>query len=458
MKKIEIVLRAALVPLDFLLTVGAFYLAYQLRLRPEWLPWTDKALGYIPPWQEYLPFVLAMALFLNIIFFLQQLYKLRNYKRLKAELPDLLYAIFIWSMFIMAWFFLRREFFFSRLVLGLSIVGTILAVLGSRTLIHLLKRVLWKMGKAKRKLIVIGDGPVAERVLRDVQKSQVYALVLRLNDLDWEKLEQVAEKEQPDELIQTKSGLSLQDKAELLEFCREHKIAFKFLSSLFELHTSNIEISNIAGLPIIELKPTALDGWGSILKRIVDMVLSLILLLILTAPFLIIGIIIKLDSRGPVFVALKRINQGQAFRIYKFRSMVKDAEQLKSKLREQNERQGPLFKLKNDPRVTQVGKFLRKSRIDELPQLWNVLRGEMSLVGPRPHEPEEVAQYERKHRRLLTIKPGMTGLAQVKGASDLSFEEEYQIDTYYIEQWSIWLDLEILLKTIWVVLTGRGAA
>ena len=458
MKKTEIVLRAVLVPLDFLATAGAFYLAYQLRLSPEWLPWAGQALGEIPRWQEYQPFVIAMALFLNVIFFLQQLYKLRNYKRLKAEFPDILYAVFIWAMFIMAWFFLRREFFFSRLVLGLSIVLTLLAVLGVRVGLHLVKRLLWSLGRAKRKVIVLGDGPVAERVLAEIRKSKVYNLVLHINELDWEKLEQVAETEQPDELIQTKSGVNIQDKAELLEFCREHKIAFKFLSSLFELHTSNIEISNIAGLPIIELKSTALDGWGSILKRTFDIIFSIILLFVLLIPFLIIGIIIKLDSSGPIFVGLRRINQGQAFRLFKFRSMVRDAEQLKAGLRDQNERQGPLFKLKNDPRVTRIGKFLRKSRIDELPQIWNVLRGEMSLVGPRPHEPEEVAQYERKHRRLLTIKPGMTGLAQVKGASDLSFEEEYQIDTYYIEQWSIWLDFEILFKTIWVVLTGRGAA
>ncbi|MEK7493684.1 MAG: sugar transferase, partial [Patescibacteria group bacterium] len=171
------------------------------------------------------------------------------------------------------------------------------------------------------------------------------------------------------------------------------------------------------------------------------------------------AVLIKLDSEGPVFVALDRITLGKKFAMYKFRSMVDNAHEMKDQLTEFNERKdgGPLFKMHDDPRITRVGRFLRKTRIDELPQLFNVLKGEMSLVGPRPHEPEEVGQYERHHKKLLVVKAGMTGMAQISGSSNLPFEEEVKLDTYYIENWSLFLDIKILLKTIILVFRDRSA-
>ena len=147
------------------------------------------------------------------------------------------------------------------------------------------------------------------------------------------------------------------------------------------------------------------------------------------------------------------------FKLYKFRSMIEGAHDLKKDLLKYNERKdgGPLFKMRNDPRVTRVGRVLRKTRIDEFPQLFNVLKGEMSLVGPRPHEPEEVAQYEKHHKKLLAIKPGMTGMAQIYGSSDLPFEQETKLDTYYIENWSLFLDIKILLRTLALLLRDRSA-
>ena len=138
--------------------------------------------------------------------------------------------------------------------------------------------------------------------------------------------------------------------------------------------------------------------------------------------------------------------------------MVVDADKKKKELMKQNERKGPLFKIKNDPRITRVGRFIRKTSLDELPQFFNVLRGEMSIVGPRPHEPEEVANYKKHHKKLLTIKPGITGMAQVSGRSDLIFEEEVRLDIYYIENWSLKLDLQIILKTPFIILSTKSAS
>jgi len=211
-------------------------------------------------------------------------------------------------------------------------------------------------------------------------------------------------------------------------------------------------------VPLIEIKKTPLDGWGKIIKRAVDIFGSAVGLILFSLPFLLIGIIIKLDSSGPVFVKLKRVSQGKEFYLYKFRSMVKDAEELKKDLLQYNERQdGPLFKMKNDPRITRVGRIIRRFRIDELPQLINVFKGEMSLVGPRPHQPDEIVRYKKHHKRVLFLKPGITGLAQISGSSDLSFEEEVKLDTYYIENWSLGKDIYILLKTFLVVFIDRSA-
>jgi exopolysaccharide biosynthesis polyprenyl glycosylphosphotransferase len=208
----------------------------------------------------------------------------------------------------------------------------------------------------------------------------------------------------------------------------------------------------------MELVRTPLRGINLIMKRIVDIALSLIGLVAVLPVFLIVALAIKIDSRGPVFFKQLRVGKnGSFFYMYKFRSMVANAEELKEKLFSINEATGPVFKIKKDPRVTRVGAFIRKYSIDELPQLINVLRGDMSLIGPRPPLPNEVEQYSDYHWRRLDVKPGITGLWQVSGRSNLSFDEWVNLDIYYIENWSISLDIKILLNTIPAVLKGQGA-
>ncbi|MBU4348211.1 sugar transferase [Patescibacteria group bacterium] len=191
-----------------------------------------------------------------------------------------------------------------------------------------------------------------------------------------------------------------------------------------------------------------------ITKRIIDIVGALIGLIIL-APFTIfIALAIKIDSRGSVFVKLDRVSKGNIIKLYKFRSMVIDAEEKKGDLLILNERQdGPFFKIKNDSRITKVGKFLRKFRLDEFPQLMNVLKGDISLVGPRPHEPEEMFFYPQEHRELFLAKTGMTGISQTNGASGLPFLKELEFDTYYLKNQSLWLDIKILFKTFIIFFT-----
>jgi exopolysaccharide biosynthesis polyprenyl glycosylphosphotransferase len=234
-----------------------------------------------------------------------------------------------------------------------------------------------------------------------------------------------------------------------------------------QVQRTNIEMNSISGIPLLSLKPTSLDGWGRVVKRIFDIFGAAIGLIILSPVFLITAIAIKLDSKGTIIFKylddgsrVKRVGEhGKLFNFYKFRSMHPNTHNLRyTELAKLNQREGtPMVKIKNDPRVTRVGKFIRNTSIDELPQLWNVLKGDISLVGPRPHLPEEVAKYDKHHKFVLSIKPGITGLAQISGRSDLDFEREIQLDTYYIENWSIWMDIKIILKTFAVVFAGKAA-
>jgi exopolysaccharide biosynthesis polyprenyl glycosylphosphotransferase len=195
-----------------------------------------------------------------------------------------------------------------------------------------------------------------------------------------------------------------------------------------------------------------------IYKRALDIVLSIVIIILLLPLLAAVATAIRLDSRGPIFFVQKRVGKdGKTFSFYKFRSMVSGAERLKQRLEHLSETEGPIFKIKKDPRITRIGKFIRRYSIDELPQLFNVLKGDMSLVGPRPPLPSEVAKYTPYHKRRLSVRPGITCLWQISGRSNISFYEWVELDIYYIGYRSFLLDLKILMRTIPVVITGRGA-
>jgi len=214
----------------------------------------------------------------------------------------------------------------------------------------------------------------------------------------------------------------------------------------------------VEGIPLISIKQASLNSIQQAITRLVDIIVAALILLVGSPLWLLIALAIRINSPGAVIYKQTRIGRnGRPFKVYKFRSMYKNADQVLAALMAHNEAQGPLFKMKDDPRITAIGKFLRRTSFDEIPQLINVLRGEMSLVGPRPPLPEEVAQYEEWQKGRLAIKPGMTGLWQVRGRSDISFEEGVLMDLYYIEHQSLRLYFQILLRTIPAVLSGRGA-
>jgi exopolysaccharide biosynthesis polyprenyl glycosylphosphotransferase len=243
-----------------------------------------------------------------------------------------------------------------------------------------------------------------------------------------------------------------------VKMCERLGTSFKLIPDLYELSLSRIDMETIEGIPLIGIKQVSLNTLQRVITRLVDIVLSILGLVVGSPLWLFIALAIRVTSVGPIIYRQVRVGlNGQHFITYKFRSMYQDADKRLAQLRSKNEVSGPLFKMKDDPRRTPIGTFLRETSLDEIPQLFNVLKGEMSLVGPRPPLPSEVAQYEEWQKGRLAIKPGLTGLWQVRGRSDLSFDEGVLMDLYYIENWSLRLYFQILLRTIPAVLFRRGA-
>jgi exopolysaccharide biosynthesis polyprenyl glycosylphosphotransferase len=246
----------------------------------------------------------------------------------------------------------------------------------------------------------------------------------------------------------------------LVRACELEGVEAWLVSDFFRTQFSRPVFDDLRGRPVLVFRSTPEASWQGLVKGVLDFVGALLALVVSAVPFIIVAIVIRLTSKGPVLFRQKRAGlNGQPFTMYKFRTMVSDAEQRKQELAALNEMSGPVFKVTNDPRVTPIGRFLRRYSVDELPQLLNVLRGDMSLVGPRPLPVDEVKQFsDMAHRRRLSVKPGITCLWQISGRNNVSdFKEWVRLDLEYIDNWSLWLDLKILLRTIPAVLTGAGA-
>jgi exopolysaccharide biosynthesis polyprenyl glycosylphosphotransferase len=248
--------------------------------------------------------------------------------------------------------------------------------------------------------------------------------------------------------------------ARIAALCEEQGIIVRLLSDIFNLRLAQSTAGEFEGEVVTTLSAGSPDGWQHLLKRSLDVSLSLVAMLLLSPLFLLAALIVKLTSPGSSFFVQERVGLNKRrFRLYKFRTMVADAAERQWEIEHLNEARGPVFKIKNDPRLTPVGKFLRKTSIDELPQLFNVLKGDMSLVGPRPLPVRDYEGFDQDwQRRRFSVRPGITCLWQINGRSSIPFEKCMELDIEYIDQWSLWLDFKILAKTIPSVLKGTGAA
>lgn len=461
MKRSELIFSALLVPVDFVMFLLAGIAAYFLRISPLVAQWRPVLFTLNLPFQRYFILLIAVSILGVIIFAISGLYNITPQKKLFKEFFRIVVAISATLLAIIIYIFFSRELFESRFIILVAWVFAIVFASLGRFLIKKIQRyVVGKYNVGVHYVVIIGKDRMTKKVIKEItnRPDLGYRIVKTFPELETEKIKKFIIRSEIDELILASPRYERNDVLEILDFCEEQRIGFKFVPNLFQALTTNIELDTFDSAPLIEIKRTPLDGWGKIIKRGVDILCSLLGLILLSPFFLVISIIIRLDSPGPIFVKLKRIAQRKEFYLYKFRSMVRNAEEIRKDLLKYNERtDGPLFKIRKDPRITRIGKFLRKTRIDELPQLLNVLKGEMSLVGPRPHEPSEIAKYEKHHKKVLLIRPGMTGMAQISGSSDLPFEEEVKLDSYYIENWSLRRDIYIILKTFIIIFTDRSA-
>ena len=470
MKRSELFFSFILVPVDFLMIVLAGISAYHIRASE--IATEIRPILYNLPFSEFVLSLMVVSLTWLIIFAVAGLYRARGIKRFD-ELSKVFFACFAGFGLIVIYIFFFREWFSSRFII---LVGWLLAwayVSVARLVVRFIQKQLFRYGVGVHRVVVVGRGASADKLIKEwfSHRSRGYQVVKHYDDFDLETAQELAEYlkiKAVDEIIQADPNLSKAEIVRLYDFADEHHLTFKYIADLLDTKVLKTEIDEVAGIPVIEVKKTTLDGWGRISKRLFDIIASGILIIILSPIYLLTAIIIKLDSSGPVFFnrlddgsPLCRIGQaGRKFRYLKFRSMVPGTDSLRyTSLADRNVRDdGPMVKIKDDPRITRVGKFIRRFSIDELPELFLVFIGSMSLVGPRPHLPEEVAKYERHHKKVLTIKPGITGLAQVSGRSDLSFEEEVKLDIHYIENWSLARDIRILLRTPMAVLRHRQVA
>lgn len=473
MKKSELFFSFLLVPLDFLMIVLAGISAYYIRFAEFTIDIRPAIFNL--PFFSYLKIVLLIAILWLIIFALAGLYNIKSARKLIKEIYRVVLACSTGLMLIVVLIFVRRELFDSRFIV---LVGWILAIFYislARAIIRWLQKILFIYGIGVHKVVLVGNSKTTDNLIKEFSsnKESGYEVVKHLRDFSIETAQELTEfikNKEVDEIIQSDPNLTKAEILRLYDFSDEYHITFKYAADLLGTKVLKTEVMEIAGIPIVEVRKTPLDGWGRIIKRIFDIILAIFFIIIFSPILIIIAILVKLESRGPIFYKNERVSKNRTFKLFKFRSMLlkycvgEEYSQSDNALKyereliaQQNTKEGPVYKIGDDPRLTKIGGFIRRWSIDELPQFFNILIGNMSLIGPRPHQPREVAKYEHHHKKVLTIKPGITGLAQISGRSDLSFEEEVKLDTYYIENWSILLDLSILLKTPLAVLRNRKA-
>ncbi|MBN1325620.1 sugar transferase [Candidatus Falkowbacteria bacterium] len=475
MKKTGLIFTILLVPIDFLMLVLAAVSAYYLRVGS--LVAEIRPVIYTLKLSEYLSYAFLVAIIWLIIFALAGLYRIGRPK-LNEEIAKIFLACSTGILTIIVAIFLQRELFSSRFIILAAWAFAVIYVTIGRIIIFEIQKSLLMKGVGAINIILIGNDKNTQIIAEEFKQNpklgyNIIRIFPTFNEQIKREIINLKKTEEIDEIVQADPNLNRQITLDLITFTEENHIIFKFSADIYQTRTSRLAIDTMAGMPIFEIKKTKLEGWGWIYKRIFDIIGSIILIILTFPLMLLAAVAIKIDSKGPIFYKNKRVGQrGKEFELFKFRSMyyemstgVGSPEQQKKSLEyeqklieEKNTRPGAVYKIGEDPRVTRVGKFIRKYSIDELPQFFNVLIGQMSLVGPRPHQPREVAQYQKAQYHLLDIKPGVTGMAQISGRSDLQFDEEAKLDTYYIENWSIWLDLRIILRTPIVVLWPKRKA
>ncbi len=452
-----------LLAMDAAMTCLAFFLAYVLRPREM----TPNAV--VPPFANYVGMMLLSVLALNLVFFFYKLYHLqRGITRL-----DELYAVFSAvsiSVIVgtaMTAFVYRNDIDYPRMMIVYFWAFSLLLISLGRLAHHTLRSTLYSRGWSESRVLIVGAGEAGQIILEKIRVSpqlgyrpvgflddeRVGQAVLGLSVIGKvEELGAMVEQHRVDEVIVALPEASHQELLSVISRCEDGRVSIKVFPDVFQLMASEVNIGDLNGLPLLTMRDVAMRGWRLTIKRIMDIVISAIVLVFISPLMFAIALLVKLDSRGPAMYWQERMGlDAKPFPCLKFRSMRVDAEQST----------GPVWAKQDDPRRTRLGGFLRKYSLDELPQFINVFLGQMSLVGPRPERPvfvdqfrQMVPRYMERHRE----KAGITGWAQVNGLrGDTSIWERTKYDLYYIEHWSLWLDFKIMIVTLIQILRDPNA-
>lgn len=460
-----------IVLLDILLINLAFGLAYYARYTLQlFVPVLD---AFQAPFTAYAQLQVGYTLLMLVFLFVDGVYTPQRGVSWFSELYRILNASTTVGVIVFAIIFLSRTLIYSRLMILWAIALTIVFLGVARLARRAVRRELRKRGIGVARVLIVGAGEMGRTVVRTMtaRSDLGYQIVGfidddpskgelgRLKNLGGlERVEHLLSTELVDEVLITLPWMYQRKIVALVRACQSFGVRARVVPDLFQLSLSRLDVDDLGGIPIIGIKEVRISRVGRLFKRALDVMVAVLSLLIASPFMLLFALAIKLDSPGPVFFRQTRVGErGKLFTVYKFRSMREGAEEELGQLLAFNEASGPLFKMKDDPRRTRVGAFLRITSLDELPQFFNILRGDMSLVGPRPGLPSEVEQYQPWHRQRLEVQPGLSGLWQVSGRSDLTFDEMCLLDIYYIENWSLALDFVIMLRTIPRVLFGSGA-
>lgn len=472
-------LQTAAIFLDVVSVFIAFWLSYYLRYHLSW-----GGIVATTEWADFTTF-LGPAFFASglviIVFPIRGVYQFQHKWTLLDYVPRVLesYSIVIATVILVAFFF---QFTPSRLIyLFAATIGTTLMLIHRFAMLRV-RAWLHTRHIGVDRVVIVGVGENARRIMQtmvghvglgydvigfvaantapdEMIVGTEQGLIRRPRLGDEDHIRDILQTCQPDQIYVVGGSLALTDHIPLMEICRETGTDFLLVPSLLQISVDRVAVSEINGVPTIGLRDASIRGINAIVKRSLDLAIAIPALIVMAIPMIAIAILIKRDSPGPVFYLQTRVGQyGKPFTMIKFRAMVSNADQMWSELVTSRQgADGRLFKYPTDPRVTHVGKHLRKMSLDELPQLCNIIRGDMSIVGPRPALPREVDKYDAWHRQRLLVRPGLTGLWQVNGRSDLSFDQMVRLDLYYAENWSVWLDIKTILRTVPAVLLQRGA-
>jgi Undecaprenyl-phosphate glucose phosphotransferase len=464
-RRAEALFLVLLIANDLSMTAVAFYLAYLLRQ-------VTPAAVNIAPFGDYVAMMVIQTITMLVVYFFSRLYDLKRSVPRIDELYRISAATAIGIIVTIAFTSLllknsALELDFPRVMVVYAWLLTVVLVTVGRTLLILARNFIRRRGYWTDRLLIVGTGDVGRMILQKIRQMPRlgYSVVGFVDGETASGLEimgvpvlgglddipDLISEHEIQEVIIGRPELSHQELLAILSRCERGQVGIKIFPDLFQIIATELSIGDLGGLPLLSVRDVALRGWRLTLKRAVDLVGSAVLLVLSSPVLMLVALAIKLDSPGPVFYAQERMGlDARPFWCLKFRSMRTDAE-----------KDGPGWTTENDPRVTRLGAFIRRASIDELPQLINVLVGEMSLVGPRPERPVYVEQFRRSIPRYMDRhreKAGMTGWAQVNGLrGDTSIAERTKYDLWYIENWSLWLDLRIFVRTIFGILGDRRA-